>query len=297
MGEVRAPDELLDYGNLRLGGIDDPERGKLRPARADEWYLELLSSLHVEIRIDVLVAIRMAQEKAARIGTREPPPAYAFPTPWQDFAHAYAAEAPVDVASDGNFHSVPLLKRTAETELRHVAVPRESPEVFRFVTLTNPLPRPLPQGPADLYAGDDFLLSSTLRTVAPGGTEELGLGVEEAIKVARNTRFAESSGLMGGRLSLEHAIRIDVANHLPQTARVEIRERVPGSRHGDETVKVELTEVEPPWESFHQTRSPIEGSYRWLVDVAAGGSRSLQARYTIQLAAKHELVGGNRREG
>ncbi|MCP4660047.1 MAG: DUF4139 domain-containing protein [bacterium] len=295
-GEIRAPDELLDYGNLRLGGIDDPVRGKLRAARPDQTCLELLASVHVEVQFDVLVAIQTARQTAARIGRSEPPPTYAFPAAWQDFDHAYAAEAQVDVASDGTFHSVPLLARTAETELRHVVVPRESPDVFRFVTLTNPLPRPLPQGPADIYVGGDFLLSSTLRTVAPGGTAELGLGVEEAIKVARNTTFAESSGLLGGRLGLEHAIRIDVANLLPETARVEVRERVPITRDGDEAVKVAVTEGEPPWESFQQTHNPIEGGYRWLVELEAGDTRTLQARYTIQFAAKHELVGGNRRE-
>ncbi|MCP4661286.1 MAG: hypothetical protein GY856_38265, partial [bacterium] len=72
--------------------------------------------------------------------------------------------------------------------------------------------------------------------------------------------------------------------------------RVPITRDGDEAVKVAVTEGEPPWESFQQTHSPIEGGYRWLVELEAGGTRTLQARYTIQFAAKHELVGGNRRE-
>ena len=45
----------------------------------------------------------------------------------------YAAETPVDIPSDGAYHSVPLLKQAAPVELGYVVVPRESTDVFRRV--------------------------------------------------------------------------------------------------------------------------------------------------------------------
>jgi hypothetical protein len=165
------------------------------------------------------------------------------------------------------------------------------------VAFSNPLPAPLHEGPVDVSVGDDFLLTAQLHTAAPGSTAELGLGVEEAIKVARNTRFAErSSGLLGGGLKLEHEITFEIANLLQRPARIEVRERIPVTRQGDERVRVEVEEVDPPWERYEQPARPVEGAYRWLTTVPAGDSETLRVRYVVGLSAKHEIAGGNRRE-
>jgi uncharacterized protein (TIGR02231 family) len=297
VAELAAPADLLGYGQLRMRGCEELARGSLRPAPIQETYLELLAQLHIEVNIDVVVVVQAAHARAALVKEKAPPPGHVFPTSWEGYDHAYRAEARVDIPSDGSFHGVPLLARPATTELRYVAVPREAREVFRFVEWVNPLTAPLPEGPVDVYLGSDLLLTSRLRTVAPSGTAELGLGVEEAIKVARNTRFEESStGLLGGGLRLEHSIDVELANHLQRPAAVEVRERVPIAREGDEQVQVEVTEVAPPWKNFEQDRRPIEGSYRWRVTVAPGGSEHLRARYAVTIPSKSELVGGNRRE-
>ncbi len=294
---ITAPDDYLDYGRLRLAGAGEPERGKLRPAAGDEGYLELLTRLQVEVRFDVLVAVRRAAEKAEKAGRLPAPTGYAYPRAWRGFDHAYIGSATVDVAADGVFHNLPLLSRPVAAELRYVAVPRETAQAFRVVSFDNPLAAPLPRGPADVYVGDDFLLTSTLDTAAPKSTVELGLGVDEALKLARNSRFREeTSGLMRGRLDLVHEVDVEVANRLARPAHCEIRERLPVPREGDDKIEVELESVEPAWETFRQPRNPVEGGYRWRLTLAAGESRSLRLRYVIRLPAKDELVGGNRRE-
>ncbi len=294
---IAAPDEYLDYGRLRLAGAEEPERGKLRPGAGDEDYLELLTLLRVEVRFDVLSAVRRAARKAEQAGSVPAPPGYAYPRAWRGFDHAYAAEAPVDVAADGVFHNLPLLERQTPAELRYVAVPREAPQAFRVASFANPLPAPLPRGPADVYVGEDFLLTSTLDTAAPEAAVELGLGVDEALKLARNCRFREqTSGLIRGRLSLRHEVDVEVANRLAMPVRCEVRERIPIPREGDEEIEVEIVDVEPDWESFAQPQRPVESGYRWRLTLAAGESRTLRLRYVIRLPASHELVGGNRRE-
>jgi hypothetical protein len=148
-----------------------------------------------------------------------------------------------------------------------------------------------------VYVDGDYLLTSRLHTVAPKGTIELGLGVEEGLKVARNIQFAErTSGLLGGNLGLSHEITVDVTNNLSKDANVEIRERVPIVREGEDKVSVQISDVDPPWERFDQDRRQIEGAYRWRLDVPSGSTRTLKANYEISLSAKHEIVGGNRRE-
>jgi hypothetical protein len=295
--ELAAPADMLSYGRLRLAGADDSHRCFLQPVKIDELYLELLASLKVEISFNVMAVVSAAQRVASATGRREPPPGHVRARSWQGFDHTYVTEDRVKVESDGAFHSIPVLHKDAVSKLSYVVVPRESPEAFRFVSLTNPLDAPLPEGPADVYVGDDYLLTSRIHTVAAAAATEIGLGVEQSIKVARNTRFAEkTSGLLGGALNLDHEIDIEVANNLPEDAQVEIRERLPITREGDEEVKVEVTEVEPPWLKLEQKRRPIRGAYRWQVTVPSMGKQQLRVHYTVTLPSKYELVGGNRRE-
>jgi hypothetical protein len=133
---------------------------------------------------------------------------------------------------------------------------------------------------------------------------DLGLGVDQGIKVARNTRYREeTSGLIGGSLELHHQILIDLRNNLDQPAPIEVRERLPTVRDDDEDeIRVTVGKVSPDWEPYQQnpesaSEDELDGGHRWQVEVAAGGSQSLRVEYAIKISSKHELVGGNRREG
>jgi hypothetical protein len=294
---LSAPDDLLRYGRLRLPGPRDGGRGKLRPVCETERTLDLLKDLSLAGGEHVVGWIRGAAHRASEVSGVPLPSGHAFPGSVEGFDYRYDARRPVDVASDGAYHTLPVLEEDAEAKRRYVTVPREASEAFRFVTFRNPLKSPLLRGPADIYIGGDFLLTSPLETVAPSGEVEIGLGAEEAIKVARNARFEEhASGLLGGQLNLENEIRVEITNHLAESAELEVRERLPTAREGDEEIEVEVLETQPPWEPWEQKRSPIPGSHRWRLRLEAGARQTLSARYAIRLSSKKQLRGGNRRE-
>lgn len=100
---------------------------------------------------------------------------------------------------------------STEMEIYYVTVPREAAHVFRMAKLLNPLPSPLLTGPTDVYLDGEYLLSTTIKTVPPKGEMDLGLGVEESIKVARKTTYKENRGgnLLVGVNELHHEIKID----------------------------------------------------------------------------------------
>jgi uncharacterized protein (TIGR02231 family) len=213
------------------------------------------------------------------------------------FDHAFDAEAPVDVPSDGAPHSVPIVHGGATAAARFVVVPRESTDVFRVVELDNPLQGPLLDGPIDAYVGSDFLLTADVHATPPGGRVVLGLGVEQAVKVARNTTFREDTvGLMRGGLDLAHEISIEVVSHLRVPAVVEVRERIPVSREGDDEVKVSIGSVEPAWQPWEPREGALRGGFAWRVKIEPGAKRELTAKYVVRISSKDELVGGNRRE-
>jgi hypothetical protein len=293
--EPLGPGGWLDYGRLRMPGPAEGGRGRL--ARADEAsvYLELLARLQVKVRFDVVATVRSARDSAEDLG--DLPPEHNYPSVSGGFDYAFPAEPPAEIPSDGQFHSIPLLGRDATAKMWYVTVPREAPDAFRFAEVVNPLDAPLLEGPADVYAGGEFLMTVPLSETAPRGLLKLGLGVEQAVKVARNTTFTEeTAGLMGGTLNLRHEIRIEVRSLLAATVQVEVRERVPSTHEKEENIKVAVTGVTPPWEAYDPEGEGLKGGHRWLVPVKPGETAQLRAAYTVTIPAKMELADGNRRE-
>jgi len=280
-----------------MAGPGEAGRGTLQPLSDARRYQDLLADMEIEVPTDLGVWIRRASRLASNVSSTPAPGGHLVSDSIDGFDYTFCARRPVDVPSDGAFHSLSIAEEDAETNLRYVVVPREGSEVFRFVTFKNPLDSPVLAGPADIYVGGDFILTSPMKTSAPLGKVEIGLGVEEGIKVARNSNFEEhASGLLGGRLGLEHRISIDLSNQLKRPVDVEVRERLPSLLEGEEEIEMEIGEIEPPWEEWKQVLSPIKGSYRWKLRLDAGAERSLSAKYTINLSSKKKLSGGNRRE-
>jgi uncharacterized protein (TIGR02231 family) len=294
---VRAEEQLLAYGDLRMPGPDDPGRGQLILAQRTEAYVELFVRQKVVLTRETLLAVDREVAAARAAGTRHPPPRHTFPSSQGGFDYIYRSDAPVDVPSDGDFHSIALSAADAPLDLFHVVVPRESSDVFRFAEVENPLDAPLLRGPADVYLGDDYLLATELRVTPPRGKLRLGLGVDSAVKASRNTTYVEqSTGLMGGSLALRHTIEIDLVSHRAEIADVEVRERLPTLLTEESDIKIEVTEVEPPWRAWQQDEARIEGGYRWRVQIEPGKRERLRVSYVVKISSKNELVGGNRRE-
>ena len=147
--------------------------------------------------------------------------------------------------------------------------------------------------------GDEFLMTTTMPAIPPGAnTERLGLGVEEAIKVARKTNFAETTGgFLGGSQVLKHELEVEVNNRLSTPAVMEIRERVPVPYPSEKDIKVEEAEVKPPWEKVEGAVDGVvmNGMRRWRLTVPAGGRTMLTAQLLVRIPADKMLVGGNRR--
>ncbi len=283
---ARAPVPRLDYANLVMAPRSSPVRGKLGPAPPDRHASAIASELATG---------------QSRLSSLALPPG--CQTEWvHTYDYAFATDGAVDVRADGAWHSISVTSRPGTANLRHVAVPREQADVFRVAELTNPFGGPLLPGPIDVYDRGRFLVTSTLDFTPPGAPVEVGLGVDAGVKIARNTEFREeTAGMLRGALRLHHVITIDVENLSTRAIDLEVRERIPVTREGDDDVEVILGKVEPAWERW--TPDPgaprdlrLRGGHRWKLVVPASSRRTLRASYEVKIAGKLELIGGNRRE-
>jgi hypothetical protein len=293
--------DILTYNLMRLPGADDPnKRGKLLLQNQQYVYLELLKQQQFLVNFSVLEIVKQAISTSQQcLSTPLPPGGISVRDAAGSFDYAYPADGRVDIPSDGQFHAVALTSQSTDVNLRYVVVPREDTNVFRIAQLCNPLDAPLLSGSVDVYVDGEYILSTTLPTVPAKGQVELGLGVEQGIKVARNTTYQEkrSSQLLVAFNELRHHLTIDIANRLANEARIEIRERIPVPQEG-EKVDVELGQVSPQWHKYEQEErgQPIQGGYCWRIQVPSQQQAKLSAQYTIKTYADSEVIGGNRRE-
>ena len=292
--------EIKNYGLMRLADPSNTsQRGKLSLPDVQTIYLESLKRSQMTVNFDLAVVLQQALSLAACQNTHLPVGTVNVRQMVGAFDFAYLGTGLVDIPSDGKFHSVALLEENAEIDLRYIVVPREDTNVFRIAQFRNPLRSPLLAGSTDVYVDGEYILSTQINTVPPKGQMELGLGVEQSIKVARNTSFKEvRSGMsLVAFNELRHSIHIAIANRLGRDARIEVRERIPVPQ-ADVKVDVTVTQVAPAWEKYEQQErnAVIKGGYRWQINVPAGGETELTADYTIKTFVDNELVNGNRRE-
>ncbi len=280
------PSPLLDYSNLIIADARSHHRGRLIAAPYDGDRAAVLSEVDA---------------RRGRIEILSLPPGCS--AQWSHtYDYAYATDGAIDVASDAAWHSIAVTASAATVQLRHVAVPREQPDVFRIASIANPFAGPLLPGPIDVYDRGRFLVTSSVEQAPPGATLEIGLGVDAAVKIARNSEFREeAAGMLRGSLRLHHIVAIDVDNVSGSAIELEVRERIPVTREGEDDIEVTIGKVEPAWEPWKpEAEGPraarLRGGYRWRVALPAGTKRTLRAAYEIKIPSKAELVGGNRRE-
>lgn len=294
---VQPSADQLGYDNLLMPGPQHQHRGRLVPATLEMQAKRAAEQAGFE-HVDRLLAwLSRRIEQAQHVANHRTPSGLQRATTLDGFDYLYAGEQRVSVPGDGKFHSLALLTRTLPARSRFVTVPREAVEVFRLAEVEGPEQFGLAPGPADVYQGGEYLVTARLKAVAPGEVLELGLGVEQAIKVVRNSRYQEStSGLMGNLMQLKHKLEIKVANHLARDVRLEVRERLPRPADEEQEVKVKLGSVEPAWQAFDAGPELAEHAFRWQLQLEAAAEKTLTAEYVIELSSKLELQGGNRRE-
>jgi hypothetical protein len=288
---------MLDYSRLVMLGVEGGHRGRLQPGSA--WDFAFVAGISVQIDV-VMAAVSRAIHSGNAVRGLSLPANCVDVGSINQFDYRYDCAAPVDVPSTGKWTTVPVMACNVGLTPEYICVPAVEPKVYRTLQVANRSVHALPAGPVDVTQGDEFLLTTTLPPIPPGADSihRLGLGVEEAIKVARKTQYKESTGgFLGGSSVLPHDIEVEVNNRLSSPALIEIRERVPYAGPEEKDLKVEDGECSPKWEPVDKPIDGVvvRGARRWRVTVPPGQAMKLTAQFVIRMPGDKMLVGGNRR--
>ncbi|MFH8238944.1 DUF4139 domain-containing protein [Streptomyces sp. NPDC018321] len=210
------------------------------------------------------------------------------------FDHRYDAAARADVPSDGTWHTITVGEVAVGLRTEYLCVPSVEQAVYTTLVLSNTSDQALLAGPLEVSADGDFLLTTSLPTLAPGGVRRVGLGANEAIGVTRRTSLLEStSGLRNNVTVLDHRVHVELANRLPAPVTVEVRERVPVTSDADIRIEEKADWQAPAAGTDAERHAP--GTRVWRAEIPAHATSALDGGYVIRIPAGKALTGGNRR--
>jgi uncharacterized protein (TIGR02231 family) len=200
-------------------------------------------------------------------------------------AVTYQVPGAVTVPADGAPHKVAVARFELEPKLDYVTAPKLLEAVYRRAQVTNDSPYTLLPGPANLFAGDEFIGATEFELVAPQGEIELYLGPDDRIKVERELKRREvDKKLIGDKRRLHYAYEITLENLLPTEAKVTLHDQIPVPRHED--VKVKLASAEPAPDK--QSKLNL---LDWEFELDSGEKRVVGFGFTVEYPRGMRLVG------
>ena len=212
--------------------------------------------------------------------------------------YVYECAGLVDVASDGHVYTAGVESAQGEARIEYRSAPAVNTDVFRRLVMENPFKHPLPPGRVSVYMDGAFAFHTNLNQAsAPGARLQIPLGREEALRVARNTRYKESSsGVFAGNMDLDYEIENEVRSQLAFPVNLELIERLPVKDKDNKEIGIRKVESKPEAESIDEYEgSHYKGGVKFLLELGAGEKATARLLYRVTVPAKKELKGGNRR--
>jgi uncharacterized protein (TIGR02231 family) len=142
-------------------------------------------------------------------------------------AVTYQILGAVTVPADGAPHKVTVARFELAPELDYVTAPKLVEAAYRHADVTNDSPYTLLPGPANLFAGDEFIGATKLELTAPGGELELYLGTDDRVRVERELKRRDvDKKFIGDRRRLRYGYEIRLENLLPTEAKITLHDQI-----------------------------------------------------------------------
>jgi len=200
-------------------------------------------------------------------------------------AVTYQIPGAVTVPADGAPHKVTVARFELAPELDYVTAPKLVEAAYRHADVTNNSLYTLLPGPANLFAGDEFIGATELELPAPGGELELYLGTDDRVQVERELKRRDvDKKLIGDRRRLRYGYEIRLENLLPTETKVTLHDQIPVPRHEDIKVKLESAEPRPT----EQTKLNL---LEWELVLAPGEEYVVHFNFVVEHPREMSLLG------
>lgn len=195
----------------------------------------------------------------------------------------FSAAASDTVKSGQGERRVALLSRSFPVEVHRKILPALAPEAFLVADIKNQGPDPLPSAQAQLFVGTDPAGVAQLSLMAPGEVISLPLGLDHAIRPARNVAVTTvEKGIISKDEVSEYTVTTEIVNPYRVPVRARISDQVP--LVGDKNVEIKLIQTEPAAQFDEKT-----GVLEWRPQIAPGTKLVTKFVYSLRRPKGYRL--------
>jgi hypothetical protein len=189
---------------------------------------------------------------------------------------AFTAPRPETVRSGQGERNVPLLIESWPVQVERHVFPALAADAFLVAQLKSPSRTVLPGGDASLFVGADPAGTAALKLVVPGEAFTLPLGVDPAVRTARNVRLVQAQeGFISKDDLNTYEVTLEVPNPYPFPMQVRVVDQWPLSQDGK--VEVKLVRTSPAARQDEKT-----GELQWDLVVPPSSKSTVSFEYTLR---------------
>jgi uncharacterized protein (TIGR02231 family) len=169
-----------------------------------------------------------------------------------------------------------------------VVTPKLDERVYQVVALKNPAAYPLLDGRVRSYRAGSYVGDTRLRYRGVGEPLEVSLGVDEEIKVERQTLDEKdrAASLLGSTKHIVRAFRAVVTNRAAASATIEVRDNLPISKIDDVRVELQTARTTGGYKL-----DADRGFLTWSLTLAPAQRQNVDLAYTIHLPESWQVSG------
>ncbi|WP_342380525.1 mucoidy inhibitor MuiA family protein [Myxococcus stipitatus] len=189
---------------------------------------------------------------------------------------AFSAPRSESVLSGQGERTIPLRVESWPVELERQAFPALAMEAYLVAHLKGPSRGALPGGQATLFVGSDRVGTAALKLIVPDESFTLPLGVDAAVRTARNIRLVQSQeGLISKDDVNTYEVTLEVSNPYPFPLKTRVVDQVPVSKQRE--LEVTLVRTTPGAQ-----RDETTSELRWDLVIPASSKQTLTFEYTLR---------------
>jgi hypothetical protein len=161
--------------------------------------------------------------------------------------------------------------------LAYISVPIENEAVYLKASFKNTYRNPLPQGPAQVFSGNNFLGNIIFPTVGRNEQTSLSLGIDRDIKIVRREKAErKTGGFVRKEIVTEYRIEIELVSYKDEVVTVDVYERIPISEKPKE---VEVTGVTSTPDPFFVTERNV---VIFRIELAPREKKKIEVSYSLK---------------
>eukprot|EP00760_Papus_ankaliazontas_P032109 PhM_4_TR5632/c0_g1_i1/m.7775 len=196
------------------------------------------------------------------------------------------------VKSDGTEHKVTVMQQSFPGHFRYSCVPKLTTHAYLKAKAINTTECPLLPGSANIFLDNNFISTSTLELVPPGGEFWVFLGVDDSVHVTHKSLQQHRSNTGGGvfcnkKRRATYAFEITIRNGKKTTEEVVVWDQIPIA----EDSKIHVEVLDAYGKGTDNMKINDVNYVEWFLNLRPGAEQKIPFSYAVDWPHEEDITG------